>query len=114
MEYYVSQENGRQNGTGTRENPFRTIGQAAEIARGGDRIIIGKGIYREWVSPCYGGLNEHQRISYIAKSGEKPVISGAEEVTGWEPVEGGLWKKVLDNTFFGEYNPFAHILSGEP
>ncbi|MCI8522056.1 MAG: right-handed parallel beta-helix repeat-containing protein [Lachnospiraceae bacterium] len=113
MEYYVSQENGRQNGTGTRENPFRTIGQAAEIARGGDRIIIGKGIYREWVSPCYGGLNEHQRISYIAKSGEKPVISGAEEVTGWEPVEGGLWKKVLDNTFFGEYNPFAHILSGD-
>lgn len=113
MIYYVSKKNMQKRGTGTCDDPFRTIGQAAEIARAGDRVIIGGGIYREWVNPRYGGLSEQQRITYIAAEGETPVISGAEEVTGWERTEQGLWKKVIDNTFFGGYHPFNDVLYGD-
>lgn len=115
MQYYVSKKNMQQRGrgTGTCENPFRTIQQAADIARAGDQVIIDGGIYRECVNPCYGGLSENQRITYLAAQGETPVITGAEELTGWEPTPKGLWKKVIDNAFFGEYNPFGDVIYGD-
>lgn len=53
MIYYVSQTNDV-SGNGTKENPFCTIGQAAEIAVHGDTVIIGDGTYREWDSPKIG------------------------------------------------------------
>ncbi|MDR0286424.1 MAG: right-handed parallel beta-helix repeat-containing protein [Clostridiales bacterium] len=112
MIYYVSCETIRR-GIGTKAEPFKTIGQAAEIARAGDSIVIGKGVYREWVDPRYGGLSAENRITYTAEPGETPVISGAEEVTEWEPAGDGLWKKEICNTFFGEYNPFSDAISGD-
>ena len=44
MIYYVSQKN-VYSGNGTKENPFQSIGQAAQIAKAGDTVIIGDGIY---------------------------------------------------------------------
>ncbi len=100
-------------GAGTKDNPFQTIGQAAKAARAGDQIIIGKGVYREWVDPRYGGLSPEQRVVYMAAPGETPVISGAEVLAGWRREPGGLWKNQVDNALFGSYNPFADPIFGD-
>ena len=48
--YYVSKQGSDQN-IGTKQNPFATIQKAAEIAVAGDKVIVHKGEYREWVRP---------------------------------------------------------------
>lgn len=46
MFYYVSQNN-THNGSGTKSDPFKTIGQAADLAMPGDTIVIGKAFESE-------------------------------------------------------------------
>ena len=112
MIYYVSAENAGP-GLGTKGDPFRTIQQAAFVARAGDRVVIGKGIYREWVDPKYGGCSDRERITYMGAEGEMPVVTGAEVLSGWERTPDGLWKKEIDDAFWGNYRPFSQILSGD-
>lgn len=112
MFYYVSQKNAAP-GDGTKENPFRTIGQAADIAMPGDTVIIGGGTYREWVNPKNGGLGNNQRITYINAEGEHPVISGAEIIEGWTPFEGDVWRTEVNNAMFCGYNPYADEIFGD-
>lgn len=112
MVYYVSASN-KELGDGTKENPFRTISQAAEIASAGDTIVIGNGVYREWVCPARGGLSETQRIVYTAEEHSNPVISGAEIVHGWQDRGGGIWSVILGKDFFGEYNSLTDELFGD-
>ena len=112
MFYYVSQKNAGP-GNGSKENPFHTIGQAADVAMPGDTVVIGGGTYREWVNPKNGGLGNNQRIAYVNAEGEHPVISGAEVIGGWAPFEGNVWRTEVDNTLFGEYNPYADEIFGD-
>jgi alpha-L-arabinofuranosidase len=112
MEYYISQKSTAP-GEGTLQNPFTTVGQAARVAGPGDRIIIGGGIYREWINPARGGSDDAQRITYTAAPGESPVISGAEVVANWENTGNGVWKTTLQNRVFGSYNPFADPIFGD-
>ncbi len=112
MIYYVSQKN-VYSGNGTKENPFQSIGQAAQIAKAGDTVIIGDGIYREWVDPLHGGSNNQQRITYINAQNEHPIISGAEIVTNWEHVQDNIWKVMIDNKLFNGYNPYSDELFGD-
>ena len=65
MIYYVS-ANASRRGRGTKEQPFQTISQAAEIARPGDEVIVAPGVYREYVNPAFGGTDEDHRITYRA------------------------------------------------
>lgn len=112
MIYYVSQKNAS-NGDGTKSNPFCTIQRAADIARAGDTVIIGDGIYRERVNPKNGGLSDGQRITYINAEGCKPVISGAEEIDSWRPYKNNIWFAEVCNSLFEEYNPYADELFGD-
>ena len=112
MIYYVS-KNGSDFAAGTKEAPFATIGHAASIAFPGDTVRVHGGVYREWVSPRFGGTSEHNRIVYEAVEGERPIIKGSEAVTGWEKVKGTVWKKTLLNSFFGEFNPYATAIAGD-
>ena len=112
MIYHVS-VNGCDRAAGTQEAPFRTISRAAAVAVAGDTVQVHSGEYREWVKPAEGGLHEYCRITYEAAPGEKPVIKGSEIVTGWERVEGTVWKKVLPNSMFGDWNPYAERLGGD-
>src|SRR6266536_2128514 len=98
---------GSDDGDGTLERPFRTIGRAAAVARAGDTVVVHAGEYREWVKPRRGGLSDTRRITYQAAEGEHVVIKGSERVTGWQPEGGGVWKAVVPNALFGEFNPFA-------
>lgn len=112
MIYYVSGKN-RQGGTGTDTDPFCTISQAAQLAQPGDTVIIGEGIYREYVDPRNGGAGNNQRITYRNAEGETPVISGAEIVRNWTFHQGNVWKTIVPNNIFGDYNPYSDVICGD-
>ncbi|MEI3404517.1 MAG: hypothetical protein V8Q87_10965, partial [Blautia wexlerae] len=40
-------------------------------------------------------------------------ITGSEAVKDWENVEGTVWKAVIPNRIFGDYNPFTTLVSGD-
>lgn len=105
--------NGCDSSKGTKENPFRTISKAAQLAETGDRIIVHEGEYREWVKPAHSGYSNINRITYEAAEGEKVIIKGSERVSNWELYDGTVWKAVLPNTMFGDYNPYQEILCGD-
>ena len=92
---------------GSEDSPFRTINRAAAVAQPGDTVLVHAGEYREWVTPRRGGLSDQRRITYEAAAGEHVVIKGSERVTGWEPVGGTVWRVVVSNALFGDFNPFA-------
>ena len=111
-EYHVSVK-GNDNGTGSESAPFRTIARAAQAAYPGDVITVHAGVYREWVNPPRGGDSDDKRIIYRAAPGERVEIKGSEQINTWQKEKNGLWKVVLPNTFFGDYNPYADLIYGD-
>ena len=97
--------NGSDRADGSREHPLRTIDHAAAVAQPGDTVTVHAGEYREWVKPRRGGISDRRRITYQAAEGEHVVIKGSEVVTGWEPVEGTVWKAVVAE------RPVRHVQS---
>ena len=110
--YYVA-KNGSDQNEGSVERPFLSIQKAADTARPGDRVIVREGVYREAVSPRFGGLSPYRRITYEAAPGEKVVIKGSERIRDWEPYEGSIWKVTLPESFFGGFNPYREVLRGD-
>lgn len=111
-EYHVAKE-GNDDWKGTKDHPFKTISKAAEVAESGDHIIVHEGVYREWVRPAHGGRSSIERIVYEAAEGEKVVIKGSEVIRGWHQIEGNVWKVILPDSFFGDYNPYQEKLAGD-
>ena len=111
MKYYVNC-NVYESGDGSQNSPFMTISEAAEIAMPGDEVIVADGIYRENVNPKNSG-KENARIIYRAQNKLKAMITGAESVREWEEVEPHVWKAVYENSYFGDYNPFNTLVSGD-
>jgi len=110
-EIHVS-KTGRNSASGSLVNPYLTINKAASLAMPGDTVTIHAGTYREWIKPIRGGTDESKRITYRAAPGEKVIIKGSERITSWTYEADDVWKVELQNTFFGEYNPYALELSG--
>ncbi|MCL2864492.1 MAG: right-handed parallel beta-helix repeat-containing protein [Lachnospiraceae bacterium] len=110
--FYVA-KTGCDKNDGSKANPFLTIQMAAEVARPGDTVTVHAGEYREWVKPRWGGISNRKRITYQAAEGEKVVIKGSEIVKDWEQVEGSVYKAVVPNTVFGDFNPFATVIFGD-
>jgi len=111
-EYHVSLE-GSDSNKGTLSHPFRTISRAAQKAVAGDVIIVHRGVYREWVNPPRGGESNEKRIVYKVAEGEKAVIKGSEVIKGWKRFKGNVWRVVLSNEFFGDFNPYKEIIYGD-
>lgn len=111
-EYHVS-INGNDNASGSSEAPFRTISYAAKIAQPGDTVTVHEGIYRERVNPLNGGTNDLNRIVYQAAPGKEVVIKGSEIIKNWKKYEGSVWKTVIPNSFFEDYNPYKDQLTGD-
>ncbi len=110
--YHVS-INGNDKNNGTYKSPFLTIQHAADLAQPGDTITVHEGIYREEITPPRGGTSENSRIVYQAAQGEHVEIRGSEVVNGWIKESDKIWKIELDNTLFGEFNPFADEITGD-
>ena len=100
-------------GLGNVESPFLTIDKAASVAQPGDSIIVHEGIYHEEITHINTGLSESRRISFEAAQDEQVIIKGSEEITGWQQIDGSIWKVEIDNTIFKDFNPFATKLFGD-
>ncbi len=111
-EYHVSIK-GNDRNPGTLKQPFRTISAAARIAGPGDVITVYQGIYREQVNPPRGGISDKRRIIYQAAKGEKPEIRGSERIANWTLIRNTVWKAILPNSFFKEYNPYQDTIYGD-
>jgi len=111
-EYHVS-PGGSDRNPGSASEPFETISAAAAIAGPGDLITVHAGTYRERIDPPRGGESDARRITYQAAAGEKAVIKGSEIVRGWKKVGNDTWKVTLPNGFFGTFNPFDDVISGD-
>ena len=77
MIFYVNAK-AKRNGNGSKASPFKTINQAASIARAGDEVLVAPGIYREQVIPKAGGFGDEpdQRITYKSEKPLGAVITG--------------------------------------
>jgi alpha-N-arabinofuranosidase len=111
-EYHVA-INGKDANAGSAAAPFRTIQHAAQAAQPGDVITVHEGVYRERVNPPRGGQSDARRIVYQAAPGEQVEIRGSERVTNWVKIQEGVWKAVLPNTFFGNFNPYTDLIRGD-
>ncbi|WP_436948038.1 right-handed parallel beta-helix repeat-containing protein [Staphylococcus xylosus] len=100
-------------GLGNVESPFLKIDKAASVAQPGDSIIVHEGIYREEITHINTGLSESRRISFEAAKDEQVIIKGSEEITGWQQIDGSIWKVEIDNKIFKDFNPFATKLFGD-
>ncbi len=92
--YHVAQQSPQaaDDGPGTGQRPWKTISKAAEMAEPGDAVLIHAGTYREHVRPAHSGTAAAP-ITYEAAPGEEVILTGADLVTGWTAVGGGIWKK---------------------
>ncbi len=111
MKIYVNANAGR-DGNGTKEMPFRRINEAAKVAQPGDEVLVYPGIYREYVNPINAGT-EDARITYRSVEPLGAVITGAEQVKGWEQYEGDVWVSRVKNSIFGDYNPYTTYVYGD-
>lgn len=113
MKYYVDVD-ARRAGCGDREHPFTTIQAAADVAVAGDEILVSPGIYREYVNPKHAGTKDAP-ITYKSIEPLGAIITGAEPLTGWTPVDGepGVYTARVANGIFGDYNPYTTKVSGD-
>ena len=111
MVYYVDAKSFR-DGNGSKEAPFKNINDAAKIAQPGDEIIVKPGIYREHVIPVNAG-REDARIVYRSEEPLGAVITGAEIITGWKKVKGNVWAARINNSIFGDFNPYIERVYGD-
>jgi alpha-N-arabinofuranosidase len=111
-QYHVSVE-GDDTDNGTAGAPFRTISKAAEVAQPGDVVTVHEGTYRERITPPRGGSSDKERIVYRAAPGEKVTVKGSEIVKGWQKVQNDTWKVEIANSFFGDFNPYSDLISGD-
>ena len=111
MLIYVNQKAGR-DGNGSKEMPFKKISDAAKIACPGDEVLVAPGIYREYVDPQNAGTEEN-RIVYRSEQPLGAVITGSEVVCGWTRYEGNVWTASVDNSIFGNYNPYTTYVYGD-
>ncbi len=111
-EHHVSID-GNDSNNGSESKPFKTIMAAARVAQPGDVITVYEGTYRELIAPPRGGISDEKRITYRAAEGETVIIKGSEEIKDWIHVENDVWKVVLPNHFFGNYNPYQDSIWGD-
>jgi len=76
-------------------------------------IIIHEGTYRERINPPRGGTSDDKRILYQAAKGKKVIIKGSEVIKGWHKLQNDTWKVTIPNRFFGDFNPYKDLISGD-
>ncbi|MBM3500501.1 MAG: hypothetical protein FJX74_17725, partial [Armatimonadetes bacterium] len=108
-EYYVSPQ-GNDANTGRGPEPaeaWRTLQASVGKLQPGDTLLIREGVYRETVVFPRSGTAE-QPITLKAHSGEKPIVSGCDLVTGWTRGEGNVWQAAMPWTLgLGRNQVFA-------
>jgi len=109
-DYHVS-KSGSDAAPGTSAQPWLTISKATSELKPGDTCTVHAGTYRERLDPARGGSSEAARIVYRAAPGEQVYLKGSEQIDGWTS-DGSLWKAVVANSQFGDFNPYSTKISG--
>ena len=86
---YCVAPSGNDASDGSAGAPWQTLGKAAQTMRPGDTCIIRGGTYNETLTP--GSGSEGAPITYKTYDGEKVVINGANEVTGFTHYDGNIY-----------------------
>ncbi|MFC8435802.1 RICIN domain-containing protein [Streptomyces sp. NPDC057253] len=103
--YYIA-PNGDDSNSGTISAPFKTLQHARDVVRtvnsnmtGDINVYLRGGTYPVNSTINFtsadSGTNGHQ-IVYAAYPGEKPVLDGGVQVTGWTQQSGNIWKATLN------------------
>lgn len=100
--------------TGTAPRPDRSAGfkRPRKWPCPATRCSSPPGVYREHVSPVHGGT-EDAPITYKSTQLHGAVITGAEELKGWTVYKGTVWSVSVDNSVFGNYNPYTTYVYGD-
>lgn len=79
------------------------------MAQPGDTVLVYNGVYREPVIFPKGGTDDSSRITLKANPGDTVLITGSEPVEPeeWSKDKEKVYKMTKDNTYFGDFNPFA-------
>lgn len=95
--FYVS-TTGNDSNTGLDESSsFQTLERAVEAmhqSNGADTVYLAGGTY--YVDDALKLTSADSGSSFVAMSGEKVVISGGTQVTGWTKGEDGIWTAQVD------------------
>ena len=117
--YHVACEhpNASDEGQGTEDHPFATIGRASQELKSGEKVIVHGGVYRECIRPVRSGEGPDGMIAYEAAPGEDVSVRGSEVWTpefkpsedwsfGHMPQGAKVWMGELPEEWFVGYNPF--------
>ncbi|HZT40735.1 MAG TPA: right-handed parallel beta-helix repeat-containing protein [Chthonomonadaceae bacterium] len=98
------------------DGPFATVARARDAVRAlrqksarpkATLVLLRGGVYRLTEPLTFGPEDSgtaETPIAYAAYPGETPILSGGERLTGWQPVEGGLWKLALPDVKAGRWH----------
>ncbi len=88
-QYVVAQRSPQasDDGPGTSEHPWKTLAQAARKAGPGDQVLVRDGIYCEAVVLKTSGTAS-EPIRFAAATGAQVVLTGADQLVGWQKAEG--------------------------
>lgn len=92
--YYINHEAG-EDGDGSEDQPFATIGSILPTVSPGDTILVYPGTYHEQINPVYSGTAESPVVLKAIDPNDRPlIIKDAEE--GYYPVDISRRHYVLD------------------
>lgn len=116
-DWHVSQSQARASdaNSGAAVRPFKTITRAFALAKPGDRILVGAGVYREEVVMTRNGVTmvPESMLTVEAREGQSVFWKGSDVFPAkWRRRSDGLHEAPLPRALFrkGAYNPYA--LSG--
>jgi hypothetical protein len=95
-------------GPGTAEQPWKTIGKAAATLGLGDTVLIRGGVYREEVVLRSSGTAE-KPIRFQAAAGAYVLLTGADRLTNWQ-VQGdqGVYRIAWPYQFLAQHKNMTH------
>jgi hypothetical protein len=91
---YVHAGSQSRSADGSEDRPFKTITEGLRVVRAGDTVIVREGVYRE--SLRMPGGQPGQPVSIQAAEGERVILSGAAQVTGWKNYRDHIYVASLD------------------
>ena len=130
--YVATNGDDRWSGASPGPNPGRTDGPFATLERARDAIrqlkakarvsapmavIVRRGTYaltQPFVLQPEDSGTSACPITYMAYSGEKPVLSAGRRITGWRPVERQLWTAEIPDVKSGKWYFRQLFVNGQP